>query len=200
MRKAALYVHGKGGSALEAESFRKNLPGCTICGADFAIGFPWTAEEPIRAAYGALRQEHDSIILIANSIGAYFSMHALQRCAISKALFISPVLDMERLILDMMSRAGVTEDQLREQGEIPTDSGETLSWAYLSFVRAHPISWTVPTEILIAGQDPLVPRDAAGDFAARHSGRLCVMENGEHWFHTPEQLAFLDAWMKKAAW
>jgi len=24
------------------------------------------------------------------------------------------------------------------------------------------------------------------------------MEKGEHWFHTDEQLAFLDVWMKKA--
>lgn len=28
--------------------------------------------------------------------------------------------------------------------------------------------------------------------------RLTVMENGEHWFHTAEQLAFLDGWVKDA--
>ena len=27
--------------------------------------------------------------------------------------------------------------------------------------------------------------------------RLTVMENGEHWFHTAEQLAFLDGWVKE---
>ena len=31
-----------------------------------------------------------------------------------------------------------------------------------------------------------------------HNTHLTVMENGEHWFHTDEQLAFLDVWMKKA--
>lgn len=30
------------------------------------------------------------------------------------------------------------------------------------------------------------------DFAARHHASLTVMKNGEHWFHTKEQLEFLD--------
>lgn len=27
-----------------------------------------------------------------------------------------------------------------------------------------------------------------------HQGKLTVLEQGEHWFHTPEQLAALKAW------
>ena len=27
---------------------------------------------------------------------------------------------------------------------------------------------------------------------------LTVMPEGEHWFHTPEQMRFLDAWLIKA--
>ena len=26
---------------------------------------------------------------------------------------------------------------------------------------------------------------------------VAVMEGGEHWFHTEEQLAFLDGWVKR---
>ncbi len=44
-------------------------------------------------------REYDSVILLANSIGAYFAMHTLQNCDIQKALLISPILDMEQLIL-----------------------------------------------------------------------------------------------------
>ena len=51
-----------------------------------------------------------------------------------RAFFISPVLDMENLILGMMKQACVTETDLRERGEVRTDFGETLSWKYLSFV------------------------------------------------------------------
>lgn len=125
-------------------------------------------------------------------------MHSLRNCELEKALFISPVLDMERLILDMMSRAHVSESDLRVQEEIATDFGETLSWNYLRFVREHPITWSVPTEILYARNDSLVSRQTVDAFVSSHNARLTVMENGEHWFHTDEQLAFLDSWMKMA--
>ena len=57
---------------------------------------------------------------------------------LDRALFVSPVLDMERLIQEMMSWAGVTESRLEAEGEISTEFGETLSWPYLQYVRAHP--------------------------------------------------------------
>lgn len=122
-------------------------------------------------------------------------MYALQNCEIKKALLISPILDMERLILDMMNWAKVTEKDLREKGEIPTDFGETLSWEYLCFVREHPITWNVPTEILYAEKDELTSRQTVNRFFESHHGSLTILENGEHWFHTDEQLAFLDKWM-----
>ena len=54
------------------------------------------------------------------------------------------------------------------------------------------------TEILYAGNDTLVSRETVNRFISNHNAQLTVMENGEHWFHTEEQLAFLDGWMKKA--
>ena len=35
-------------------------------------------------------------------------------------------------------------------------------------------------------------------FARRLGAELTVMPEGEHWFHTPEQMRFLDAWLMKA--
>jgi len=35
------------------------------------------------------------------------------------------------------------------------------------------------------------------DFAEKHHAGLTVMENGEHWFHTDEQMQFLDNWIRK---
>lgn len=29
-----------------------------------------------------------------------------------------------------------------------------------------------------------------------HNAQLTVMQNGEHWFHTEEQMRFLDNWIK----
>ena len=198
MEKVILYIHGKGGSHLEAEQYKKNCSGFDIIGIDYNDYLPWIVQNQIKEAYENAHKRYDHIYVIANSIGAYFAMHTLQACDIEKALFISPVLDMERLILDMMSWANVSETDLHEKGDIPTDFGETLSWKYLCFVRENPITWNVPTEILYAGNDNLVSRKTVNEFISNHNTHLTVMENGEHWFHTDEQLAFLDIWMKKA--
>lgn len=40
----------------------------------------------------------------------------------------------------------------------------------------------------------MIPRQAVEAYARRQGARLTVMEGGEHWFHTPEQLAALRAW------
>ena len=197
MERAILYVHGKGGSAGEADRFRAICPGFDVLGVDYRGELPWEAAPQIAAAYDKARRQYDHIILLANSIGAYFAMLALQDQTPDRALFVSPVLDMEQLILDMMSWAGVSEQALREQGEIPTNFGETLSWNYLCYVCEHPIAWQVPTEILYAGGDHLVSRQSVERFEEEHRVGLTVLEGGEHWFHTEEQMAFLDNWVKK---
>ena len=198
MTKAVLYIHGKGGSHLEAEQYRKNCPDYDMIGVAYDEYLPWIVQYQIQEAYNKAQQKHDSIYIIANSIGAYFAMLALQDFTIEKALFISPIVDMERLILDMMGWAGVSETELQEKEEIPTDFGETLSWKYLCYVREHPIFWNVPTSILYADKDNLVSRKTIDAFMNTHQADLTVMENGEHWFHTEEQLAFLNTWMKQA--
>ena len=198
MTKAVLYIHGKGGSHLEVEQYRKNCPDYDMIGVAYDEYLPWIVQHQIQEAYNKAQQKYDSIYIIANSIGAYFAMLALQDFPIEKALFISPVVDMEQLILDMMGWAGVSETELKEKEEIPTDFEETLSWKYLCYVREHPIFWNVPTSILYAGNDNLVSRKTIDAFIHTHQADLTVMENGEHWFHTEEQLVFLNTWMKQA--
>ena len=151
--KIILYIHGKGGNAGEAAAFQKNCPGYIVRGVDYHGENPWEVAKELQEAYQRVRADADSVLLLANSIGAYYGMLALQGCPLEKALLISPVVDMEQLILDMMGWAGVTEKELETKGEIPTSFGETLSWEYLSFVRAHPIHWDIPTEILYGGRD-----------------------------------------------
>ena len=40
----------------------------------------------------------------------------------------------------------------------------------------------------------MTPRRAVEEYVRRHGARLTVLEGGEHWFHTPEQLAALKKW------
>ena len=95
----------------------------------------------------------------------------------------------------MMQWAGVTEHELMEKGTIETAFGETLSMGYLTWVREHPVSWKVPTSILYGSNDSLQSIDIIKAFADKTGADLTVMENGEHWFHTEEQMAFLDKWI-----
>ena len=66
---------------------------------------------------------------------------------IDNAFFISPIVDMEKLIGSMTLWANVTEQELARRLKIPTGFGETLSWEYLLYVRKHSVSWRVPTRI-----------------------------------------------------
>ncbi len=197
MKKAIIYVHGKGGNASEADYYKKLCPGYDIYGIDYTECLPWIVREQIKTKYDELTKQYDEISLITNSIGTFFAMLALQKCELRKAYCISPILNMERLITDMMCWAGVSEDELKEKKEIATDFGETLSWEYLCYVRNNPVKWTIPTAVLYAGNDNLTARTTVDEFVKHHNASLTVMENGEHWFHTKEQLDFLDEWMKK---
>ncbi len=194
---AVLYIHGKGGSAEEAEHYKKLFPDCEVTGLDYKTFTPRETGKEIRKAVEELRRRYDGVILVANSIGAFFAMNADICALISKAYFISPIVDMEKLICDMMTRAGVTEDELKERGVIHTDFGEDLSWEYLSYVRKHPVVWDAPTYILYGENDVLTHCETARRFAEEHGAKLTVMKNGEHWFHTEEQMRFLDEWIKE---
>lgn len=190
-----LYIHGKGGAAAEAEHYKPLFPHCDVVGLDYRAETPWDAKAEFPAAFQTLSAGYSSVILIANSVGAYFSMCTLPQEKIEKAYFISPIVDMEKLIGNMMVWANVSGDDLREKGNIETAFGETLSWDYLCYVRSHPIHWTVPTGILYGSQDNLTDLETITAFANNHGASLTVMENGEHWFHTRSQMAFLDNWL-----
>lgn len=191
---AVLYIHGKGGNAAEAEHYRSLFPDAEVIGFDYKAETPWDAAPEFAAFVAGLGHEH--IVLIANSVGAYFSMNSGIAEHIERAFLISPIVSMEKLIESMMTWANVTERQLEAEKTIETAFGETLSWDYLSYVRAHPIAWDVPTEILYGETDNLQSLDTVRSFAETHNAGLTVMPGGEHWFHTPEQMQFLDNWMQ----
>lgn len=193
-----LYIHGKGGMAEESEHYKPLFPHCDVVGLNYKSETPWDAKVEFPIAFEALAAEYSHVILIANSIGAYFSMCAFPQENIEKAYFISPIVNMEKLICSMMGWANVSENELQEKETIETAFGETLSWEYLSYVRNHPVVWNVPTEILYGERDTLTDLETVTAFADAHGANLTVIKNGEHWFHTPEQMTVLDNWINFA--
>lgn len=196
MEEIVVYVHGKGGSAQEAEHYKALFPNCEVIGFDYHAQSPWEATEEFSGFFTAVRKRCKKLTLVANSIGAFLSLSSLNEKLVDTAYFISPVVDMEQLICNMMQWADVSEAELAEKLEIPTTFGETLSWKYLCYVREHPISWKIPTRILYGEKDALTSMETIKAFAEKNNAELTVMPGGEHWFHTKEQMQFLDYWIK----
>ena len=197
MKDIVVYVHGKGGSAAEAGHYIPLFPDSEVIGFGYRAHDPWEAAEEFPRFFAGQRAR-GRVTLVANSIGAFFSLSSLDETLVERAFLISPVVDMEKLIQSMMTWANVTERELEERTEIPTDFGETLSWRYLCYVREHPISWRVPTRILYGERDGLTSIETVSAFAKRTGAELTVMPGGEHWFHTDVQMRFLDEWIKGA--
>ena len=195
MKKAILYIHGKGGSPKEALYYKPLFREYDVIGFDYESQSLREAEKEFPELFDGVCQTYESVTIIANSIGAFFAMGALADKKIEKAYLISPVVDMENLIRNMMLWANVTEDKLREQKEIQTSFGEILSWDYLCYVREHPIIWKIPTHILYGEKDNLISYEIISGFADKIGATLTVMKNGEHWFHTKEQMDFLSDWI-----
>ena len=118
MDKAVIYIHGKGGNAEEAIHYKPLFSDCDVIGLDYTAQFPWEAKEEFPLLFNSIYTNYKTVEIIANSIGAYFAINALSNQQIEKAYFISPVVDMERLIVDMMIWANVTEDELKEKKEL----------------------------------------------------------------------------------
>ncbi len=95
---AILYIHGKGGSAAESEHYKPLFPDCEVTNLDYHTFSPWETGKEIYDAVEELKGKYENVILIANSIGAFFSMNAGIDDIIQKAYFISPIVDMEKLI------------------------------------------------------------------------------------------------------
>ncbi|MBW9172775.1 alpha/beta hydrolase [Clostridium estertheticum] len=140
----------------------------------------------------------NNISLFACSMGVYFSLLAYSQDQLKQCLFLSPVVNMERIINNMMTWFSVTENRLKTEKEVSTPIGQTLYWDYYCYVKEHPIvAWNNPTSILYGSEDNLCEFDVVAAFAKRFNFELQVMEQGEHYFHTEEQLQFFRQWLKK---
>ena len=166
-------------------------------GFDYRSEDPWEAVSEYKDYFTGLSEKYSSITVLASSLGAYFLMISGAGGMIKKAFFVSPIVNMERLIRDMMKREDVSDEELMDKGTIRISESEILSWDYLTWVRDHPIVWNVPTFILYGEKDHFQSLETMKTFAEAIGADLTVMPNGEHWFHTEEQNEFRKTWLNK---
>lgn len=208
-QQVCLYVHGQHGNKEEAAFLAEilcpggwqilsfDLPGHGERQAESDSFDPWHIVPELESVLQYAKKQGQRRALFANSIGAWFSLLAFPRESFVECLFLSPVVDMKQLILKMMGWAHVSEAQLQQAGRIPTDFGQTLSWEYWQYALAHPIrQWPSPTQILYGEKDNLVDLSEVEAFSQRFSCPVTVMKQGEHWFHTEAQRAYLKEWVQ----
>ena len=197
VKKVLIYIHGMGGSPEEAGHYRALFPGYVVFTPEYTSIDPVDGGRQIGNAVKQAAGGLDEAVLVANSIGAFLCMHAEIDGLVARSYFISPIVDMEKLIGKGLRAAGATEEDLQKKGTIHAPDGTELSWDYLCRLRAHPADWKAPTDILYGSSDTFTSLEDMTAFAQKHGARLTVMEGGEHWFHTDEQMAFLDGWIDK---
>ncbi len=203
--KVFLFVHGQFGCKEEAERFAEvaNPLGWQVLAIDLPEHggrqdgvklLPWEVVPELQKVMQYAKANWQSISLRATSIGSWFSLLAFKGERLERRLLVSPLLDMADMISGLMQLAGVSEESLEAEEEIPTEFGQTLSWDYLCYARSHPVSAEGVTDILYGECDETIPRRVIDGFIAANPCTLTVMPGGEHWFHTPEQLEFMKNW------
>lgn len=144
------------------------------------------------------RRQWEEISLFSCSMGAYFSLLAYQDEKINQALFLSPVVDMRRVIENMMVWFQVTPEILQEKKIIDTSIGQKLYWDYYCYVKENSINkWEINTAILYGENDDLCEVERIKNFVETFECDIKIMENGEHFFHTKEQLKVFRDWLGK---
>ena len=190
--KVYIYVHGLNGSSNDAEGFSQIAErwGCQVLSITIPSFDPVSTLPVLSSVYESASKRWKDISLYGVSIGAWYSMVCFRDEPLTRALLVSPVVSMKKLIDRMMFAEGVTPDALMEHGTIAN-----LSWEYYMFAHEHEITgWNCPTRILYPEHDEITPRDEIEDFAEHFSCRLTVMSNAEHWIHTDGDIAFLRKW------
>ena len=174
--KVFLFVHGLHGRKEEALGFAEvAVPkGYQVLGIDLPVERkPWEVLPLLNEVRDYLYENWQSVSVRANSIGSWFSLLAFQNMKVEQALLVSPILDMKKFI-ELM----------------PKHEDDYYEWVVNNLITC----WDTPTYILRPEVDLIVSDTVGRDFISHHQCQLTIMPDGEHWFHTPEQIAFLKAW------
>ena len=191
-----VYIHGLHGSADEAADFSFLKNHYDVVGLDYTDGNPWELEHTIVDKFKYLTSDYDEIIVIANSIGAFYCYEYLSDFNIKKAFFISPIADMFKIVFDMMIENNISVDKLREERFIDLKNGQTLYYEFYKHVLDYEDSWKTPTEILYGSDDEMVYIENISNFLAKHPlTRLTIKDGSGHFFHTKEEKEFIKNWV-----
>lgn len=204
-----IYIHGQGGNKFEAERFAMiaTSKGFQVLAIDLPkhgtrhdkVDFvPWEVEKELRIVMDYAKCRWNKICIRATSIGVYFSLLSFKSNKIEKCLFVSPLLDMQRMISDLMHLANVSAEQLKIKKVMNTDFGQTLSWQYYCYAIENKVkSLCKNTEILYASGDEVIPQNTIEKFAKENNCGITILNGCEHWLHLPNEVKYMEDWERK---
>ena len=196
IKRVAIYIHGANGSSKEAKDYAFLKDQYDVKGLDYQDGNPWELKDKIQNEFKKLSKGYDEVMIIANSIGAFYACEYLSKFKIKIAYFISPVVSMFQQIVDLMQMYGIKDKDLKEKGTIKLDDGTVLSYDFYQHVSNEEDKWNVPTEILYGAYDQVVYTGSMMEFLENHPlARLTVKSDAEHYFYTPEEKRFIKKWI-----
>lgn len=195
-KKVVVYIHGLNGSSKEAEDFSYLKDEYDVVGLDYQDGNPWELKETIQKEFEKLTKNYKEVVVIANSIGAFYTYEYLSDFHIKHAFFISPIADMHQMIFNKMMGEGIRSKDLEEKKFITCKDGVVLSFDFYQHVLRYEDNWKVPTDILYGSRDNLVYIENIADFLANHPhSKLTIKQGAEHYMHTEEEKEFIKNWI-----
>ena len=201
-QKVVLYVHGLCGNKEEAERFARLavLHGFCVLAFDLpehggrsdAVKLvPWDVLPEIKKVYDYAAQDR-KVFLRTESIGTYFSLLALDGEKIEKCLFVSPLTDMVGMINGMLTGAKADLNRLEKEKNI-VFGNQIISWDYYVYAKNHKVGGLAKdTLIVYSSPDYVVGEQSIQKFVGDINATIAMMNGGEHYFHTPGQIAFLE--------
>lgn len=192
-----VYLHGVLGSAEEARAF-SYIDKYDVVGLDYEDGAPWVVGPIIKKKFDELAKPFKQVIVIANSMGAFYTYSYLDQSKIKQAFFISPLASMKSIIKWRMDKEGVSEKELKHKKYIKLDNGHEFDYYfYKKYVLENYVEkWNVSTEILYAENDEVIKREDVQKFVELHPNtKLTIKQNSQHYLHTPEELEFIKNWI-----
>ena len=197
VKRVAIYIHGLHGSAKEANDYKFLKDQYDVVGLDYQDGNPWELKETIQNEFKRLSKGYDEVVVIANSIGAFYACEYLSEYKIKQAFFISPIVSMFQMIVDLMAMYDIKDKELQKKEFIELDDGTVLSYEFYQHVSNDEDNWKVPTEILYGAYDEVVYTGSMMEFLENHpDARLTVLSDAEHYIGTPEEKKFIREWVK----
>lgn len=160
---------------------------------------PQNCIRDLQSVYKFVKTQGSQISIFGCSLGAYFSLLAYHEYDVNQSIFLSPVVNMKKIINSLMRSFNISENQLKLEKQIALPIGQVLDWDYYTFVKNNPITfnWDVPTHILYGKNDTMCDEADIKEFTERYQLNLEIDEDGEHFYHTAEQLDVFNNWLSK---